>query len=74
MKSIQKQFKCALVASMATRAEETPDLMERLEKVTYSKTGKLGSGYFKHLTEKRMSKCSKKYIKGSKPRDINLER
>ena len=53
---------------------EEADLVGAVEKETKSKTGKLGSGVLRHLTKKRTSKSSRKYISGSSFSERSLER
>ena len=50
-----------------------PDLVLDEEKVMKSLTGKLGSGYFRLLTNCRISVSSYRYISGSKCREISLD-
>ena len=57
---------------MRISLEKDEDLVLVLEKETKFKIGKLGSGNLRHLRKKRTSNNSKKYIKGSKFREISL--
>ena len=49
------------------------DLVEAMENETKFCIGKLGSGNFRHLINKRISRNSKKYIRGSKLSEMSLE-
>ena len=48
-------------------------LVGAVEKDTKFKTGKLGSAVLRHVIKKRISKSSRKYIRGSSLNERSLE-